>query len=663
VRRPTVQGFLGCVGGALGALPLVPAARSIATRFAPVPRLPGVERAVGDLKAATWAEVAALLVALPAAALFFGLVLPRFLEVRTGRWSEWPGVAFGSAFPLFRSGVPARYSLAVALMLSAFAAATVMFQADPAGRLAALPGERTTAMRALIFGTLLLLFGCGLWIYAQPGNNVDLFEDGHVLGPAQAYLSGGRPYVDTYPIHGWGADGGADAFFFRIFSPTLETFRVRRAVWTALALPALAAAALVLFDDGFWAGLSMLLAVSICPFVSERQTLAFAAIAALTAAARRRNPILWLLAGAISAWTLFFTLDFGLMALGGGVGTAGVLGVLDRDWRGARAATLRFLAGAFLGSVPFLALLAAHGALGDFARVSFVDIPGTIVDAWGLPAGTSSVVIVRGSASEAFRLVFHGDEMPALFFVLVLALGVTVLIGRAILRTVQPVDRAAAAVLCVSILALRGVLGRADAGHLSLYGVVVALPAAWLVYRAAHAGRYRIVLTAILLVALFVRLRPDRAIQTEWTALRQAPGARATSASQPHIPRSGRATVSAEQAGELAALQADLDALLAPGQTFFDYSNEPALYFLMNRTPPIRHGIVPFYEPEAKQREVIAALERIKPPLAILSGGSFDAPDAISNRDRTPLVATYLDRAYEPVAKVAGRTLARRRIP
>ena len=104
-------------------------------------------------------------------------------------------------------------------------------------------------------------------------------------------------------------------------------------------------------------------------------------------------------------------------------------------------------------------------------------------------------------------------------------------------------------------------------------------------------------------------------------------------------------------------------ALLAPGQTFFDYSNEPALYFLMNRTPPIRHGIVPFYEPEAKQREVIAALERIKPPLAILSGGSFDAPDAISNRDRTPLVATYLDRAYEPVAKVAGRTLARRRIP
>src|ERR1700675_3215887 len=119
MRFSSARGLMGGIGGALGAAALLNVARGLATRIASTPRLPGVERVAGDLKAATWAEAATLLVALPAAALFFGLLLPRFLETRTGRHWEWPGVAFVVSVPLFRSGVPARFSVAGGILLAA----------------------------------------------------------------------------------------------------------------------------------------------------------------------------------------------------------------------------------------------------------------------------------------------------------------------------------------------------------------------------------------------------------------------------------------------------------------------------------------------------------------------------------------------------------------
>ena len=71
---------------------------------------------------------------------------------------------------------------------------------------------------------------------------------------------------------------------------------------------------------------------------------------------------------------------------------------------------------------------------------------------------------------------------------------------------------------------------------------------------------------------------------------------------------------------------------------------------------------MPFYEPEEKQREVVEALDRIRPPLAILAGGSpRDAFDGISNRERAPRVAAYLDTHYEAAGNVAGRIIGRRR--
>ena len=228
----------------------------------------------------------------------------------------------------------------------------------------------------------------------------------------------------------------------------------------------------------------------------------------------------------------------------------------------------------------------------------------------------------------------------------------TLLFLRSASGPLEPVDRAAATALAVACAACRGALGRADAGHLALYGVFAGLPAAWILYRAARARRHAKLLSAAVLALLLARLHLHRIVALEVGAVANAAEARdAESRARP-------------QAAELAALRLYFDSALAPGETFFDFGNEPALYFLLGRVPPTRYPCVPFYEAEEKQREVVEALERIRPPLAILAGGSpRDAFDGVSNRDRAPRVAAYLDAHYRPVDVILGRTIGRRTDP
>ncbi len=120
--------------------------------------------------------------------------------------------------------------------------------------------------------------------------------------------------------------------------------------------------------------------------------------------------------------------------------------------------------------------------------------------------------------------------------------------------------------------------------------------------------------------------------------------------------RGGGAQVPCPEADELAAFRRHLDAHLKPDETFFDFSNQAALYFYTDRRNPIRFVAAPFYEPEAFQHEVIAALERERPPMVVLPHGEWtDTFDGIANAVRTPLVADYVYANYRVVEVVAGR--------
>lgn len=662
---------MGALGAAAGVLPILPLAREVAARLTGPARLPGGALASGDVKAATFAEAAVLVLLAPAAAFVFGRILPDAIRRRGGHAVALPGLATGSSFLLWRAGLAPGACVLAGLFAGLGAALLSAFGPKLLGRSSvALPGAATAEAarpeaeenpgraRIAVALVLLVLFAAAARMFWRPHSPVDIFETGHALLPAQSYLDGGAPYRDTYPVHGWGADGGFDGLVSRLFSPTLEVMRARNALWTALGVAMLGLACWTLFRRPLWSLVAFLLAMSLCPFPSERQTAAFAALAALIHAARSGGRRAWAVAGAVSAGALFYALDFGVFLLAAGVLTALSLAAAEKRWRTAAAAAWLAL-GAALASVPFLWALARDGALDDFVRVSFVELPSRILDLWGLPAATPVGLLQRGGGREMFDALLRGAAVPWLFHAAVLGGSAALLLFRSAGPGLSTVDRGAAAATWAAIVSLRGVLGRADPGHLALYGVFAALPAAWLLYRAARAAHAPWLWAPALGLALVIRIEPQRYPRIAWASLRHP--TRPADCHRP-IPRSGGSTVPCSQDEELVALRRLMDQELAPGQTFFDYGNEPALYFLLDRRPPVRYCCVPFYEGEAAQREVIEALEREHPPLAILASGTFlDGLDGVSNRERTPLVAEYLDRNYEPAGRIGTRLIGRRR--
>jgi len=512
----------------------------------------------------------------------------------------------------------------------------------------------------------LFLFACGLAVYRQPGGPFDLFEDGQILAAADAYGGGGRPYLDTYPIHGWGADGGLDAFLFRIFGATLETFRARRAVMTAAAFAFLAAAAGALFRPFAWKAVAFLAALCLCPFVSERQMLAFASLAFLLEGARSDRLRDFFLAGTLGSCELFYSLDLGLVLLSGGLAGAATRPLVASGFRriapGIRDAAA-FAGGALAASLPFLTILLRAGSLGAFLRTSFFEIPGTIGDVWGLPVGSARDLLAQADPRTVLLEIGRNASQSGLFLLVVVSASAATALLRAAHGKFEGPDGAAWIAIVVTAVALRGVLGRADAGHFALYGVFAGLPAAWLLYRASHAPSARVLLTAAALAFLLLRLRPLATVSQELGAIAAGKKTReAWRQAGVRVPRSGRATVSAKEAEDVLALSRYMDARLSPQETFFDFANEPGLYFLLARRMPVRFSCVPCYESPDHQEEVIARLKSERPPIAILAGGSGrDAFDGVSNRTRAPRVAAYLDAVYEPGEEVRGRRMARRR--
>ncbi len=659
---------LGALGGAFGALPLLPQARGLAARITGPPILPGAERLAGDIKAATWAELAVLIFVVPAAAFFYGHVVPGLIRRLGGFSVALPGVAMGSAFVLWRLGVGPRIALPAGL--AAAAAVTALTILGPR-----LLGRRAVPMRAEaqpsppdedgirvgwlpVALALVVLFAAAVRIVGVTKGPPELFEEGQILAPAQVYVAGGAPYRDTYPVHGWGTDGGVDALAARLFGSTLEVVRLRRSLTAALGVPALALACWALFRRPLWSLAAFSLALSLCPYPSERQMPAFAGLASLVWAARSGRRRAWLLAGVVGACALFYALEYGAFLIGAGVLTVATLGLLERDWRRAIRVAAAFSAGLAAGSAPFLWRLARQDAVGDFLRTSFRELPATIGDVWGLPAGSAVPLAAKGSLREVARAVLFGEGLPWALHVLVLALAVAVLLSRASVPGLSRTDRAALAATWFAILAMRGALGRADYGHLVMHGLFIALPGAWLVFRASRAAHARWLLAPALALVLVVAARPMRAARVVLTGLRGS----AAPAECMRPLDGGRAIVPCWQADELEPLRGWMDAALTPAETFFDFGNEPGLYFLLERRPPVRFPCAPFYEPEAAQREVIAALEREKPPVAILASGSWrDTFDGIATHDRAPLVAAYLDEHYGTGERVGPRTLARRR--
>ena len=516
------------------------------------------------------------------------------------------------------------------------------------------------APRAAVVGTraaLLLLFVVCAWRRFDPPW-FDYLETGCSLSPVQSYQAGARPYVDVVPIHGWGSDGGFDAFLFRYVGATVRTFLLRESAGSVLALVLFIGYAVAALGPAC-GGLAAILALCICPFFFARQMLAFAALAFLAGAVATRSRRAAFVAGAIGALEIFYSLDFGMVVFAGAFLGLGILLVLDRgqsvDPPAAVPRTaLSFAIGALGGAAPFLIRLAAYGSVGSFLRSSFVETPRWNETVWGLPVGRLWTALSAGLPGSVY------PQVQPVFFVLVLAVAAATLLLRRASGRWESGDRVTVVALGAAIAALRPMLGRVDGPHLARYGVFAAVPLAWLFLRAWRSGPARLLLSGALALGVAASIHPFRALQAHFETVESAARRKGAEVPLP-IPRSGGASLPDYQVESLVAFRGYIDANLRPGETFFDFANQPTLYFIADRRPPIRFMTVAQYESQDLQLEVIGALEREKPPVVILPAGLYGNLDSVSNERRAPRVAKYVREHYEPDVKVGGAWLMGRR--
>jgi hypothetical protein len=100
-------------------------------------------------------------------------------------------------------------------------------------------------------------------------------------------------------------------------------------------------------------------------------------------------------------------------------------------------------------------------------------------------------------------------------------------------------------------------------------------------------------------------------------------------------------------------------------ETFFDFTNRGALFFLLDRDCPIRQLEAAFYETEPLQREVIARIESNALVRAALIPPQDDGSmkvDGVPNSVRAPLVWAYLQQHFEPDFSEGDVVFWRRRI-
>jgi hypothetical protein len=594
--------------------------------------------------------------------LLAGLALPVLMALACLWLSRRPGVAFsrlggiawipiGAAALTISWPAISPWLLWVGLLLMPVAA---LFFSVPVGS----AGLERAAFIALFLA-------CAWRVVHAPVVRIDALEDGHSLFATQLYARGARPYVDVAPIHGWGADGGVDSLCFRLFGATLETYIIRCSVWAAGAMLLLGTTCVVTLGP-LWGAFAVLLCLSIGPVPIERQMLAVAALSVLCWGVRKRRPVALAVAGALAGWEVLYSLDYGLFIVVGGLGALLLLPVLelrspDREVSIALSGLRNFALGLTVGILPFLIALAIEGSLVGFFRTSFIEIPHWVEEVWGIPVGSFWDALRSAKTAGGLVSQLSGQSLPPLFLLLLLAIAGAVFLLRSARGEFDADDRAAWVAFVVAALAMRAVLGRADALHYARYGIFVGVPAAWLLMRAWRGGRAGEFLFIPALLLVFARLHPFHTLDFELQSVENAARLAASTQASP-APRSGGAMILADQAATLTWFRQFTDTHLSPGETFFDFNNSPALYFFADRTPPIRYCNVAQYESEERQREVIAALEKSKPPLVLLPQSALDF-DGVSNADRAPEVFRFLTQNYEPdpeVRQIAWRKGARR---
>ncbi|MGH9419450.1 MAG: hypothetical protein ACRD3J_05710, partial [Thermoanaerobaculia bacterium] len=491
---------------------------------------------------------------------------------------------------------------------------------------------------------------------------IDLFHRGESLGPASDLLRGKVPFRDVFMLHGLLEDGQLDTWLMEFFGRNVNVAILRPVLLGSVAVAMLWYLGMVIFDSIPLAMLSILLG-AVTTVDNERALLEIVAIALLIGALRRNSFWLALASGVAAGVTIFYSLDIGLYAVGGGVlailGVAFIRGSAQRGW----ALQGAFLGGVALGAAPFLVYLGTRGALGAFFDTSFIAIPRIIDAVWSLPFPDLTTTFRKNLNLHTLADFVLFDQFRFILNLLVIGIAMIVLVQRRIARRNASFDGsfdlALAVLTAFAILTQRSALGRADFPHqyfsAFLIGPMILIllvffgRATLRIWRNGDRGAQAFIVLAastvvpLLAVILWV---PDIA-NTRLDDMTHYLG---------RVSRIGWIDPAAEEIrARIDGVKSVVDSLSKPGQPVFDFSNQPALYFFCDRPNPTRFYQVPILSPREYQIETIRDLERARPPLVIRrSPQEFDVFDGIDNSIRAQAVAAYIDDHYTYARSTRG---------
>jgi hypothetical protein len=472
---------------------------------------------------------------------------------------------------------------------------------------------------------------------------ISIFEDGQHVVAAHEMMRGERPYRHIVPPHGLAQDALLDYAAMRSGSGTLGKIVKTRGTISGLNSVAqyFLGTAIVGSPAG---GILTFFLAAMLGFAGGtfRALPALVTVATVVTAVRTRRPSLFAIAAAGVAASVLTSLDYGAYAA-----IATIAGILRFPRRRAEAARSALIGGGIAGIVALIAL-AVTGVLGPFLRTTLIDTPRLGAVYALTPFQPPTGLVTTHFIPDVVALFFDWSSYLYLLWVVILIF--LVMIVAAPLRPMIPRRRARLeAFVVVAAFAVACGISYAERHHLYFEFVVPALLTGMTIL-VARAKNRALRLTAPVLAVLILALAhpTNHAGIVAWLRRQRGP-IEAGFREVVGIPRARDAFFHRDEA-DVIEIANRYQARLAPGETYFDFTNRGLLYYLFDRDCPVRYIEVAFYEPEDKQREIIAAIERNPRIRAALvpAADDHDTVDAVPNRVRAPLVWQYLQTHFTP---------------
>lgn len=503
------------------------------------------------------------------------------------------------------------------------------------------------ATTAVIYPITILAYASTTSTLAAEGKpHADLFEDAHNLAVASEMLRGERPYRDIIPTHGLIQDGLLDFLILRTRKPTaghvIETHGVIGGT-IAIAGYAVTTCAVGSADVGL---LGYFLASSMGTAGGGLRAMpALFGLALLVYGLRKRTSRPFFYASGLVVVAGLTSLDFGAYTAIALLIAVLRLGAGPPRKRAARAAAMGFLVA---GTITALALLAT-GILVDFVRTTLFDVA-SVASAYALtPFNTSDVLSKHRFPPELLVGLFDRSSFAPLFWAIAL-LGLAV--GITIRRPHRsPLHRWNDALLALASWVVVAGLSYAERQHAYFMFLAAPMGASVIAILSIHrtaVHRY----SAGLITVILLMLAQPTAYLSVIDMLRHTHGPLdQTVVEVDDVPRARGALYRPADATTIRSARKYVSSSLGAGDTFFDFTNRGALYFLLDRDCPVRQVEVAFYERDKQQREVIRRIEenpRVRAALIPRDGDLSTMVDAVPNQQRAPLVWEYLRRHFQP---------------